>query len=499
MVSKRNQIISFLLLFMCLFLSACSQGDSSTENGSATESGATMSETQNSSISGTTVPESQESANVSLDSDESEDQDIQDSSSDNEPGADETEALEPSANAALSENETAVAASDIEGMSKSINSFNWSLYKEANPDSNIFYSPYSIASALILADLGAEGQTKAEIEKTLNISDLAVFLQSAHDYAAKQHGTTKISNASALWLDKSLELSENYEEDFEKPARESLDADFHQADFKNDLDTIKEEIKAWVNENTDGMISNYESIVAKDTIASLLNAIYFYGEWMEPFDANDSYDSFFFGTKDRQETRMMRHVDIDLRYVPDFNGISALALPYSDGDLEMDIFIPNTPPKRAPRDEESAEAAAGKDIGEIWGGFEDELLRELDNAEKTKISTLILPKFQMDSTFEGLKDALKNMGLKNAFSDNADFNRLAKLMKLSDIAHKAKIEVDEEGSRAAAVTEITIELLGMAPTDEETIDFIVNQPFIYMIRDRSNGLVLFMGRVNYME
>ena len=123
------------------------------------------------------------------------------------------------------------------------------------------------------------------------------------------------------------------------------------------------------------------------------------------------------------------------------------------------------------------------------------LIDSLDDASNVEIDTLQLPKFTDEQSIDGLDDILKNMGIQSAYSESADFSKIADGIAVSSVNHKAKVIVDENGTKAAAETDIMIKETAMMPS-EETYNFIVDKPFVYVIEDQSTGMILFMGRVN---
>ncbi|MBQ6967091.1 MAG: serpin family protein [Lachnospiraceae bacterium] len=365
----------------------------------------------------------------------------------------------------------------------SVEDFNLKLYKECEGKGNLFYSPYSIVSALALTDLAAVGETKEEMEKVLNITDFESFKQEIKAFnGKKQSEKAYLKTANGLFIDKSLELSDNYKADFEDPAKEFFKGEFRSVDFK-DTETVRKEITDWVNDATEEMIPDYSSAAGADTVADILNAVYFYGEWQKKFSANDTWKDPFRTADGDKEVDMMHMDHESFRYISDVDGVKAVALPYDDGSYEMDIFMYADPEKK--ETEGIFDIISGKDM-----------LSQLDNAEKTELSKLALPKFKMDLELDGLKEKLIAAGMQTAFSEGADFSLLAKNLKISDICHRAVVEVDEEGSRAAAVTELVMELTSMMPMEEKTEDFIADKPFVFMIRDSKSGVILFTGRVN---
>ncbi len=366
---------------------------------------------------------------------------------------------------------------------KSVNLVNWDLYLYEGQKKNVFYSPFSIVSAMGLTDLAAKGETKEQIEKALHMDDSEAFRQEMMDYLAKnkESDTTYFRSANAIWLSNKLVLSDSSKTDFFEPATKYFDGFAGQLDFQGNLAKSKETIKDWVSDNTDGFINDYDSSATEDTFADIMNAVYFYGEWMNKFKAEDTVDGEFHGTNGDTTEKMMNLSGDRMSYLADKDGVTALAVPYSDGKLEMDIMM---------------SADEGKTINDVFDPAKaDEILEELNKAEEAKLGTFRLPKFSMDAKYNNLTDIFKSWGMDAAFSENADFTGLADKMYISDIAHQAKIEVDEEGSRAAAVTEAMLGITSIQMPEDE-VDFIVDRPFVFVIRDKESGIILFTGRIN---
>ena len=331
-----------------------------------------------------------------------------------------------------------------------------------------------------MADLAADGESKSEIESALGIDDLQTFAEQYKLLREKEIvDTAKITTANSIWIEKSLELAENADEDFNKPAKFYFDGEFKTVDFKNNFSAVNSDISNWVKENTGNLIEDYESSANSDTVADILNAVYFYGEWQNKFEADDTYKQDFKGKSATNSVDMMHSDDSSFRYLAECNGITALALPYSGSEIEMDILMSS--------DED-------RDISEAFATDKaDEIFEALDKADETDIK-LTVPKFTMDYSFDDLKTKLENLGIKEAFSESADFSKLAKNLMVTDISHRARVEVDEEGSRAAAVTEMTFETTAVAPIMNKT-EFTVDRPFIFVIRDKESGVIFFTGRV----
>lgn len=368
-----------------------------------------------------------------------------------------------------------------EELKEAVNSFNWKLYETLPEDENIFYSPFSLESAIALSGLAAKGDTADGIYKALSIKEPEGFKAAMKEFITKkQPETSYLRTANGLFISESLELSPGYAEDFEAPAKEYYGGEFKMVDFK-DTASVKDEIKSFVDKNTEGMISNYESPVNEATVADILNAVYFYGEWQNKFEADDTFEDTFHTTEKDVKTDMMHMGKRYFRYVSEIDGIKAVALPYDGSTYEMDLFMYSDPDK--------------KDVKGLFNGTDPEkVLETLDKAEEISLNSLVIPKFKMDLDIKGLKEKLSTLGMEKVFSDEADLSLLAKDLKISDICHRAVLEVDEEGSRAAAVTEVIMELTSSLPFEEEINEFIADRPFIFVIRDKESGIILFTGR-----
>lgn len=371
-----------------------------------------------------------------------------------------------------------------------INSFAYDMsgYLDTN-SGNYFFSPYSLGTALTILDNAAEGETKSQIESLFDIEDIQDWNMQLSLYKNKEQSEQAfITSANSLWIDKQYTLSDRGYESYLPLVEFYYDAQIYNADFKNDPEETKDLINQWVLENTNGMIKNFKQDVDTETRLSIINAVYFYGEWSWPFMAEDTGKEPFYGKSWKTTVDMMRNSEMHLSYY-ESDGIRGLSLPYGDGSKVMNILLPTED--------------AGQPIEELFGNLsEDEknqFLTKLMNSEKSYIQRICLPKFSMDYSVDGLIDILKEMGMVNTFDGSlADFPGIGDEIYVVDASHVAKLEVDELGSRAAAVTEFAT-TDGCSPIMEESIEFIVNQPFIFFIQDKETGIILFMGQVNDFE
>lgn len=382
------------------------------------------------------------------------------------------------------------ADTDNHTLMQGINGFAYDMsgYLEA-AGGNYFFSPYSLGTALTILDNAAEGETKSQIESLFDIEDIQDWNMQLSLYMDKEQSKQAlITSANSLWIDKQYTLSDIGYESFLPLVEFYYDAQIYNADFKNDPDGTKDLINKWVSENTNGMIKNFKQDVNTDICLSIINAVYFYGEWLWPFRTEATGQEPFYGKGGETTVDMMRNGAIYLSYY-ESDGIKGISMPYGDGSKVMNILLPIKD--------------AGKPVEELFDSLsEDEknqFLTKLMNSETSYIQSIWLPKFSMDYSVDGLIDILKEMGMVNASDWHlADFPGIGDEIYLDDASHVAKLDVDELGSRAAAVTELDTDA-GSSMNMEESIDFIVNQPFIFFIQDKETGIILFMGQVNDFE
>lgn len=367
--------------------------------------------------------------------------------------------------------------------SKGINDFSFRILEELQEGKNIFISPYSISMGFSMLVNGAQGETKEQIENVFGIPDLETWNRIASEYMEKSWGKdTFVKNANAIWVSDTMELAENAEKDYFSVVSEFYQAKQHYQDLTTDA--TREEINSWVKEHTGGMIEKIlEENLDEDDRMALFNAIYFEGKWMEPFFGEDTKEIPFYGKKDTKNVDMMYLYDKKFSYT-EKNGLRGIEVPYKDSSVVMDLVMPSDP---------------DKDIMEVWGNLKEEekqeFLKVLSEEPLTEIGTLGIPKFESEYTAaEELKEALENMGMPLAFAlVGADFGKIGKDLSVGGVVHKAKVSVEENGTKAAAVTEIVMYGNCALPLEEETIDFIANRPFLYVIRDKESDVILFVG------
>jgi len=351
------------------------------------------------------------------------------------------------------------------------------IFKElSNEDKNlnVFISPISISLAIAMAYNGSKNQTKQEIAETLefkdyNIDELNSSFKVLLSSMADIDEMVELYTGNSIWFGKDFII----EKDFTDLAEYYYNASIYNVDFKNQ-DTAGK-MNNWVGEATKGRISNIVSPKAvEDAVMYLINAIYFKGQWMDKFKTEDTKeDDFFLKDGDAKKVQMMENYEeYDYYEGSDFQMIR---IPYGRNKTAMYVFLPDE----------------GTEINGFINNFSRDLLnRSIPEAADVDV-ILKFPKFSIEYGAKSLVEPLKGLGMVNAFiADKADFSSMAPLMFISQIDHKAIIEVNEEGTVAAAATS-----MGMGATAVQPVEFTVNRPFVLLIRDDRTGNILFMGKI----
>ena len=334
--------------------------------------------------------------------------------------------------------------------------FDFDVFKAVRKRQSICISPYSLGAALSLAAEGADGATADQMWKALG-----------KDYSNTPEATT-VKVANSIWIDKQISIYPDYKKTIQtKYSSEVYSRDFTQRSTISD-------INRWCSRNTNGKIPSIMDRMVPGLKMMLLNAVYFYDKWEYKFTRTDKAP---FTRLDGsvQQVDMMRLTE-RLRYCQnDFFQI--LELPYQSGDIEMYVLLPRP---GVDLDDAAATLSASR-----WENWRKEL--------RTQRMRVSLPKFKLECEMD-LTDMLRDMGMSLAFSNSADFSKLSPTSLCIDfVKQKTYIDVNEEGTEAAAVTAIGMRTTSVAP--DVTVDFTADHPFFYLIRSDSTGDILFIGQV----
>ncbi len=371
---------------------------------------------------------------------------------------------------------------DAGALPRGNNTFALDLYGELRErEGNLFFSPYSISTALAMTYGGARGNTAAQMEQVLHFEVTTKRLHQAFGQlvetlnAQGAKGGYQLSVANALWGQQSVGFLKKFLDLTEK----HYGAGLRQVDFAAATEAARKTINAWVEKETQGKIKDLiqPGVLNALTRLVLTNAIYFKGTWAEQFDKKATRDApFTLATRQQVKVPMM-HKTENFGYT-EAEDFQALELAYAGDDLSMVIFLPR---------EVDGLAALEKKLSlenlESWlGGLRRQTVQ------------VSLPRFTMTSEF-GLQEVLKSLGMTDAFSlPPADFSGMNghKDLFISAVIHKAFVDVNEEGTEAAAATAVVM-MRSAAP--RPPVVFRADHPFIFLIRDNTSGSILFIGRL----
>ncbi|MBI5239153.1 MAG: serpin family protein [Elusimicrobia bacterium] len=394
--------------------------------------------------------------------------------------------------AALLAAPAAAAPADQAAVVQGNTSFALQLYSRlASRPGNLFFSPYSISSALAMTYGGAAGHTAEEMAKTLRL-DLpssrlhAAFggLNQALNEGGKKGGYS-LSVANALWGQRGAAFLAP----FLDLVKRGYGAGLSQLDFKGDAEGARKSINGWVEQKTSGRIKDLiaPGVLNHLTQLVLTNAIYFKGKWEKEFKAGFTSDEPFYAVSGKQvKARLMRQTT-EFGYF-DGGTFQQLEMPYQGQDLAMVVLLPRDKYGLAAL-EQTLSAEALQD----WSA----------KVRRVKVQ-VHLPKFKMTEQIALAKE-LKALGMSEAFDkQKADFAPMngkrppdAEALSISEVIHKAFVEVNEEGTEAAAATAVVMQTLGMSahPRLPPPPVFRADHPFLFLIRDLHSGSILFLGRV----
>ena len=378
-----------------------------------------------------------------------------------------------------------VPAADVDVLVDGNTRFAVDLYQTLKSrNGNLFYSPYSISLALAMTYAGARSETAQQMAEALNFAlsqeglhpafnSLDLALASRGQNVRIDQGTKfQLNVANSIWGQQGFEFLD----EFLDRLAENYGAVMRLVDFVRAPEESRVLINRWVEEQTEDRIEDLipAGVINDLTRLILTNAIYFNASWLEPFEAENTADGTFFRLDGSEATVPMMHQSLRTVHAAG-QDYQAVELHYVGGELSMIIILPDSG-----RFESFEAQLSAARLAEIIDGLSD-----------TQV-TLTLPEFEFESEF-GLSDALKELGMPVAFTEAADFSGMdgRQDLLIQDVRHKAFVSVDEKGTEAAAATAVVVGVTSMP----RSATMVVDAPFIFLIRDRVSGSVLFLGRV----
>ncbi|MDD5208920.1 MAG: serpin family protein [Elusimicrobiales bacterium] len=353
--------------------------------------------------------------------------------------------------------------------------------KAAGKPGNVFFSPYSIHTAFAMVYEGARGKTAQEIAGLFAFQpgplDRRASFESLKKDLAEDAKGAEFTQANSFWAQEGYSFRPAYI----KSLRAHYDAEAGQVDFAAKTEAARGEINGWTEKRTKGKIKELFPKGALNPLSRLVlvNAVYFKGTWLEPFSKDMTADADFTKTGgEKVKVKMMAAPAARKAEYSESDELQALRLPYKGGSLSMLVLLPRE----------------GKTLADTEKALTPEKLEAIRKGlEKRKVK-VFLPRFTFSSGFT-LNDTLSELGMPAAFTEGAaDFSGMDGTNKLyiQTAFHKAFVEVNEEGTEAAAATGVA---MGVKSMSFDMFEFRANRPFLFFIEDAKTGLILFMGRM----
>ena len=381
------------------------------------------------------------------------------------------------------EREAGAMSTDVRTVVEGNNRFALDLYARlrTGQSDNLFFSPGSLSTALAMTYAGARGQTADQMAQVLHfplpqekLHPAFGDLRRTWDFKGNERGY-RLSVANRLWGQEGFDFLPG----FLALTREHYGAELAQVDFSRQTEAARRRINAWVEEQTQGKIQDLipKGVLDAMTRLVLTNAIYFKGDWTEPFRKEATQVApFHISARQQTDVPLMYQKD-EFRYWAG-DGQKVLELPYGKGDLAMLILLP---------DEIEGLSALEANL------TTDNLSRWQSGLRKQDVR-IYLPRYKLTSQFQ-LGDVLKAMGMVRAFTPReADLLGMSSEQELflSAVIHKAFVDVNEEGTEAAAATAVGVKA---ALAIRQPMVFRADHPFVFLIRDNRTGSILFLGRL----
>lgn len=376
-------------------------------------------------------------------------------------------------------------AEGIAEVVKANNQFAIDMYQQINgqnkqAEKNVFFSPYSLSTAMAMLYVAAEGETKAQIQRAFYYPSLNVLNPNSaalHEQFNKPNPNYQLATANDLWIQQGLRPNQNYLDTVQRYYGGKVTP----LDFKNSPEPSRQTINKTIANYTQQMIPEVlpASSIDTNTVTVLTNAVYFKGDWKNTFAPSEKrpFNKFDGSIIDVD----MMHEQAPYAYTEDAQ-VQVVQLPYKGDELSMMVVLPKAKDKIA--------------MQRLVGTLSAKQISQWNSNLVNQEIILDLPKFKLEENY-GMNSLLANMGMTKAFGSDADFGLFSQDLSLSvdAIAHKAVIEVDEKGTKAAASTSISIVPMSLGYS-MNTIKFKVDHPFMFVIKDNKTDAILFLGQVN---
>ncbi len=379
----------------------------------------------------------------------------------------------------------AVPPEDLKALVEANNQFAIELYKKLaeTEKGNIFFSPYSIHAALSMTYAGARGETAAQMAKVLGIDKLGDRVHPAHAELARKlksdggKDKPEFNVANGLWGQRGLE----FQPEFLSLTKRHYSGGFRELDFANNTEGSRQTINKWVSDETRKKIPELirQGELSRSTALVLANAVYFKGMWVAPFPIGKTApDKFWIAPDENVDVPMMRTTIASAFYTGD--GVKIVMLPYQKNQHSMIVVVPD----------------AIDGLQNVVRNLTSEQLRVWLSGLQAGDVHFTFPKFRVRQRY-GLSGGLAGLGMPLAFGSEAEFQSITTRSKfrLEQVIHEAVVEVDEDGTVAAAATAVIGVMPISKPRPRPQLTLRADRPFLILILDNQNRTILFAGRV----
>jgi len=364
----------------------------------------------------------------------------------------------------------------------SVNDFAFDIFKRINDsgtgDENLFISPLSISTALSMTANGANGETNDGIRQTLHLQDIPeTEINSAYKtlvpFLTELDPKVTIKLANSNWYRKELTIRNA----FKQTLLEYYNAEVNPADF--DDPATKDKINKWIEDKTNGKITDMLDQIPAEAVMYLINAIYLKADWQFKFDKSKTEKKpFYLANGNTVQTDMMFSKGVDVTYFSN-SSMQLIELPYGNGQFVFSVILPNN----------------SSELDAIIASLDMVKYQTYIASSQTFSTQIRMPKFKI--TYKTLlNNVLSEMGMAQSFG-SADFSRLFEEslpLQISRVIHQSFIEVDEEGTEAAAATIVEISKMSVNP-NPQPMEISIDKPFAFFIRDRYSNTILFAGKL----
>ncbi len=353
----------------------------------------------------------------------------------------------------------------------------FSQIQKQQANQNIFISPSSVAMALTMAYNGSAGETQQAMTKALELQGLTLEEINKSNNLLKQTLTNadpqvKLAIANSLWANQQVTLNP----DFLQKNQQYYNAEISKLNFSDPASVGK--INNWVKNQTNGKITEIVDQLQPEQILWLINAIYFKGNWSEPFAKEATKERPFTLLDGSKKQHPLMSQSGRYQYLEN-DQFQAISLPYGTGQMSFYIFLPKT----------------GKTLDSFYNSLNAQTWEQWMKQFRSRQGSISLPRFKLEYDIT-LNESLKALGMTPAFNrQQADFSGISSIKaSIDEVKHKTFVEVNEEGTEAAAVTGIGIRATS-APPAAKPFEMVVDRPFFCAIRDNKTGTILFMGSI----